>query len=222
MILQSFLFCWSDIPEEKHGNHSRLIESSDGISRQECPILRCSCLSYILYSWCTPLVRLGYRRPLTSEDLWSLVPTFTYPFAFKHFLDMFGKPQFGETRSIYRNIIRPLWNTCGMSFSIAITCKLVACLINFASPVVMGKLIDFVQDNSIQPWKGYMWAVVLPGITFTSSLLGEMYFLHMYKCYSNVLTCLNAIIYKKSMSVSSGTRKSKYLLYFLKIFKHCA
>lgn len=210
MLLQSFVFCWSDIPDDKPEDHIRL--SSDGPSQKECPIVRCSCLNYILFAWSTPLVLKGYRTPLTTADLWDLITPLKSRVVFPLFNKYYGKPGFQEIRNIYRNIIKPLWLTCGWSFSVAFVCKLVATLMSFLSPKIMGFIMDYVRDKEIEHWKGYLWAGLLFVIYTVITIFWEQFYLHKFKFYVNVLTCLNLIIYRKSMNVSSEARKGKKLL----------
>lgn len=72
--------------------------------------------------------------------------------------------------------------------------------------------MDFVQEKSIAVWKGYMWALVLLFTNILMTLFLEQYFLHMFKCYVNIGTCLNLKIYRKSMRISSGAKKGNLLL----------
>ncbi|KAL7411550.1 ABC protein [Mrakia frigida] len=39
------------------------------------PLATCSMFSYLTYSWCNPIMTLGYQRPLQPTDLWQMDPT---------------------------------------------------------------------------------------------------------------------------------------------------
>lgn len=166
-----------------------------------------SFLSYILFSWCTPLVRQGNKSPLTFDDLWSLVNSIRAPVVFPVFMKNFGKLGFGETRGIFRNIIRPLWATCGGSFALGVFLYTISVSLTFFTPAVMGYLIDFVNDPSIENWKGYMWAFVIFMINIVSLLLEEQYMMHFFICYSRILPSLSMNIYRKSLRITPEAKK---------------
>lgn len=58
------------------------LTGDDGISsadddewhRQECPRLRANIFSRLTFSWMTPMMKAGYKKFLTEEDLWALPP----------------------------------------------------------------------------------------------------------------------------------------------------
>lgn len=227
MFLQSFLLCWSDIAETLPGGHTRLIECDDDVvsyshlfqifqvnyfhnsfkTGKECPILRSSCLSYILFSWCTPLVRKGYKTLLKPVELWDLIPSIRSKFVRSVFNRHYGQPNFGEIRSTYRNIIKPMWHTCGTAFGQAIIYGTVNNLIVFFAPQLMGFMIDFVNDSTIELWKGYLWAFSLLLLNVLMTVLLEQFYLNIFHCYFNIKTGLTLAIYQKSLRVSHEARK---------------
>lgn len=166
-----------------------------------------SFLSYILFSWCTPLVRKGNKSPLTLDELWNLVNSIRAPVVFPVFMRNFGKLGFGETRGIFRNIIKPLWATCGGSFAIGVFYYIISVSLTFFTPAVMGYLIDFVTDPSIQDWKGYMWAIMLFLINIVALILEEHFMMHFIICYSRILPSLSMNIYRKSLRITAEAKK---------------
>ncbi len=77
--------------------------------------------------------------------------------------------------------------------------------------MIMGYIIDFVVNKTIGIERGYVLAFALFLIYVVRTLLLEQFYLHIFKCNANVFTCLNMIIYKKSMRLSSDARNSKFL-----------
>lgn len=203
-LFQTFLFCWSDIP---YSNYTPIDSSSE---KAECPLLRCSVLSHILFSWCTPLLRQGAKLPLTTANLWNLIPSLKSSHVFPIFSRHFDEPCKSEKpRSIFQNLFVPLWKTCGMDFLFGIVCKLAGTLLMFLAPTMMGLLIDFVEDKEIEQWKGYLYACILFLIYVATTVLWEQFHLYVYKCDMNIYTSLNLMIYRKSMIISSQARKRK-------------
>ncbi|KAG4066305.1 hypothetical protein HA402_000529 [Bradysia odoriphaga] len=176
---------------------------------KECPILRASCLSYILFSWCTPLVRKGYKSSLKADEMWDLIPSIRSRFVRSVFNRHYGRPHFGEIRSTYRNIIKPMWHTCGTAFYVAIIYGTANNLIVFLAPQLLGLMIDFVKDSTVELWKGYLWACSLLLIYVLMTVLLEQFYLNIFKCYFNIKTGLMLAIYQKSLKVSHAARKDK-------------
>lgn len=62
---------------------------------------------------------------------------------------------------MYRNVVRPVWKTCGMDFSVGISLRIIGALLTFLTPKLMGLLIEFVENKQIESWKGYLYAALL-------------------------------------------------------------
>ena len=45
-----------------------------GASKHTCPEFQANFLSQVTFSWLTPLLRVGYRKPLEMDDIWELAP----------------------------------------------------------------------------------------------------------------------------------------------------
>lgn len=165
--------------------------------------------SYIFFSWCTPLARLGNSSLLTMDDMWNLVISIKARPVFSIFMRNFGKLRYGETRGMFKNIFGPLWATCGGSFAIGIFYYIVSISLTFLAPTLMGFLIDFVNDPSIPVWKGYFWTFLIFFANIVSLLLAEQFMLHFFICYSRICPSLWMSIYRKALRITPEVKKGR-------------
>lgn len=71
VVLQFLNHCFTD--KQPRISHYNPLNTSGGITK-ECPEISASFLNRILFVWFEPIIWKGYRRPLTSDDLYELDP----------------------------------------------------------------------------------------------------------------------------------------------------
>ncbi|BGP00216.1 hypothetical protein NBRC10513v2_004440 [Rhodotorula toruloides] len=60
--------------EDEEQRRNGTAEDGEDWEQQDCPRLRANIFQRLTFSWMTPLMKLGYRKFLTEEDLWALPP----------------------------------------------------------------------------------------------------------------------------------------------------
>ena len=189
--LMFFLNCWAD-----------------GISSQEykqfdkpCPYLFSSFLSRLYFDWCTPLIWKGVRNPLTTDNLWSLLPDLNsakVSYQFEGYVH--GK----------KSVLPALVKAYGPMFLFGATLKLCADLLSLFTPKIMKLMIQFVaesQTGTQEAWKGYFYGIILLLVTGLQSLLLNQYFEKMLVLALKLRTALIGTIYKKSLRVTQASKK---------------
>uniref|UniRef100_A0A6G1SHL7 ABC-type glutathione-S-conjugate transporter n=1 Tax=Aceria tosichella TaxID=561515 RepID=A0A6G1SHL7_9ACAR len=92
-------------------------------------------------------------------------------------------------------------------FILASSFKLIANLLTFASPILLGKLINFVSSNTEPSWRGYFYAFALFLLSMIQSIFDNR---EQYLTNTNVMlvkTCLTAATYGKTLRLSNQGRK---------------
>lgn len=100
-------------------------------------------------------------------------------------------------------IIKAFWPRLLLASSF----KLSANLLTFASPILLGKIIDFVSSNTEPNWRGLFYAVSLFFLSMTQSIFENR---EQYLTHSNVMlvkTCLTTATYQKTLRLSNQGRK---------------
>ena len=181
---------------------------------------------------------LGYKKPLTEDDLWSLnaedkaqelgqkftlawekeVKTgkcanfssnhvsYSFLASFSYFFSCFFQPFPAQRPSL----LRALFRAYGGPYIVAAFFKLAQDLLSFCQPLLLEKLIDFINTASDDPQpktSGYFLAV---GMFFAALLQTVMLHQYFHRCFvtgMRVRTGLVTAIYSKSLIMSSDARQ---------------
>ncbi|CAG2109701.1 unnamed protein product, partial [Medioppia subpectinata] len=184
--------------------------------RPKCPKIGASFISRLTFSWFTPMIMNGYRKPLTTEDMWSL----STQNQTKHCVQQFNKhwtpitDPIDQNRSvnIFPAILRTFWPTLLYNACL----KLAASLLAFTQPLILGRLIAFMTPVSAtgavtaapEPeWLGYTYALLMFVSPTVASILDGHYEYGKSVVIMRIKSCVSAKLYEKSLRLSSAGRK---------------
>ncbi|BFZ09598.1 hypothetical protein BsWGS_12637 [Bradybaena similaris] len=85
--------------------------------------------------------------------------------------------------------------------------KLFADILTFCSPLILGKLVDFVQEPHSQSWNGYVFAGALFASTVIHSILFHQVFHHSTSLGLRLRASLISAVYRKSLTMNNLARK---------------
>lgn len=164
----------------------------------------CNTVGAVLYSWMNPLLDLSSRRPLESPDLPKL-------------------SRVDETQSLtdrlenaWRSQVRPgnspsffkaLTAVFGPSFAFAGIFKIVNDILIFAGPILLAKLITFIQTPTEPFWHGLLYAVGMGLASVVQSLFIHMYFFRVFRTGQQIRASIAGLVYRKAFSMSFDSRK---------------
>ena len=165
------------------------------------------------------MVFKGYKKPLTTDDMWDLIPDNQT----NNVMDRFDKvwiPTVQESRdeamrktpngqmvSTDVNIALTIMKVFGVQWLFVGLLKLVASILTFANPLVMDYLLAYVTPNSTEPeWRGYFYASLM----FVSPLI-ESVFNGQFEYWNAIIimrikSCIITTIYKKVTIITSYER----------------
>ncbi|KAG8323926.1 Canalicular multispecific organic anion transporter 1 [Homalodisca vitripennis] len=194
-----------------------------------CPEVTSSFVTQTFVGWFDGLIWQGFRKTLTSADLWNpkledtsayLVPRFEnlwkknfakangtaeptrkgIPNGTHHISNSKNKPK--KPVSILGPMVRMLW----VPILIAGLAKFIADALEFINPQILNLLIRYVAGKDYM-WKGFFYAVSM----FVSA---ELYTLFLNKMAMNMFivginwrTAIMAAVYKKALRISPAARK---------------
>lgn len=101
-------------------------------------------------------------------------------------------------------IVKTFWPT----LLLASTCKLIASLLTFASPILLDYLITFVRSSDEPEWRGLLYAFSLFALSVVDSIFMNK---QEYLTSVNTMlirTSLTSAIYRKTLRISNQGRKS--------------
>ena len=182
---------------------------------QECPEEKSSFVSRITFFWFNSMIWTGYKKPLTSDDMWSLSPKNKTSSVLKVFDRVWipaverekemalrktseGQPIVMEI-SLLSALIKTYWP--GM-MSVALI-KLIASTLTFVNPLVLDRLINFMDPNSDEPyWRGYLYASLMFISPMFESIFNSQYEYRVNLIGMKVRACVISVIYKKVTIIS--------------------
>ncbi|XP_047166488.1 ABC transporter C family member 12-like [Vigna umbellata] len=185
----------TDVPD--HGEYEPLCGED-----QVFPERQANVFSRICFGWITPLMKQGYRKPVTEKDVWKLdkwdeTETLTEKFQNCWML---------EFQSSNPCLLRALNRSLGKRFWMGGFFKIGNDLSQFVGPILLNHLLDSMQRGD-PSWIGYIYAFsIFVGVT--AGVLSEaQYFQNVMRVGFRLRSTLVAAIFRKSLRLTNDGRK---------------
>ncbi|CAF0918354.1 unnamed protein product [Adineta ricciae] len=214
------------------------------------PELYASFPSRLFYSWVTPLILRGYRKPLTEEDCWQLQVSeravnivhrvqacldgvsgqakkigyeMSRPFN-KYYVPKAGKTDDehqdllnnvplvdikSKSTSAPRKIIfwRALFRAYKGKLIIGGLLKVVHDILQFSGPMLLKRILNFLNDSSAPTWLGIFYAILLGAAVFGQTLFLQAYFQRQYLVGLRFRSAITGLVYRKSLKLSNSAKQ---------------
>uniref|UniRef100_A0A0N4Z034 ABC-type glutathione-S-conjugate transporter n=1 Tax=Parastrongyloides trichosuri TaxID=131310 RepID=A0A0N4Z034_PARTI len=236
LILQVILSCFCDTPKYH------------AVGEKQCPEYYTSFLNQITFNWFTPMAYTGYKRALTTEDLWNLNSSDETKNIVSQFNKNFNKEMknfaMKKTRKQKRekkhgkiikleeqkltnndnhvsskskndieendeapSVLWPLFMTFKMTFIGSGFYKLIFDLLQFVSPVLLRKLISFIEEKKQPLWIGLTISFIMFLVALFQSMILHQYFHNMFRVGMNIRSALISTVYRKALFLSNTSRR---------------
>uniref|UniRef100_A0A1J3HY96 ABC-type xenobiotic transporter n=1 Tax=Noccaea caerulescens TaxID=107243 RepID=A0A1J3HY96_NOCCA len=168
-----------------------------------CPERHASIFSRIYFGWITPLMQLGYRKPITEKDVWKLDKWDQTETLIKRFQSCWT----AESRRRKPWLLRALNNSLGGRFWLGGIFKIGNDLSQFVGPVILSHLLRSMQDGD-PAWVGYVYAfLIFVGVTL-GVLCEAQYYQNVWRVGFRLRSTLVAAIFHKSLRLTHEARKN--------------
>ncbi|XP_038978154.1 ABC transporter C family member 2-like isoform X1 [Phoenix dactylifera] len=170
---------------------------------QICPERHGNILSRILFSWMTPLMQQGYKRPITEKDIWKLdtwdqTETLNSRF-WKCWAEESQRPKPWLLRALHRSLGGRFW--LGGFFKIGNDAS------QFVGPLILNHLLESMQEED-PSWNGYIYAFGIFAGVALGALFEAQYFQNVMRVGFRLRSTLVAAVFRKSLKLSHvGRRK---------------
>lgn len=175
----------------------------------ECPSETANVFSRLTFEWMTVMMKQGYNKFLTEEDLWNLRKIDTTRTTGDQFTEAWERELQKEKPSIWIALLRAF----GAPYGRGSLYKIGNDILAFVQPQLLRLLIAFVSShnsNNPQPVvRGVVIAFAMFGSSVVQTLFLHQYFEHAFETGMRIKSSLTAAIYKKSMRLSNEGRASK-------------
>ncbi|KAF3450335.1 hypothetical protein FNV43_RR06415 [Rhamnella rubrinervis] len=158
--------------------------------------------SRITFSWMNPLMKLGYRRPITEKDVWKLDTWDRTETLNAKFQRCWAE----ESRKPKPWLLRALNNSLGGRFWWGGFWKIGNDLSQFVGPLILNHLLQSMQQGE-PAWIGYVYAFsIFVGVVF-GVLCEAQYFQNVMRVGYRLRSTLIAAVFRKSLRLTHEARK---------------
>ncbi|ORX98599.1 P-loop containing nucleoside triphosphate hydrolase protein [Basidiobolus meristosporus CBS 931.73] len=186
----------------------------------------------VTFFWVLPLLKLGRKKTLKMEDIYSVHPKFlSYPLylaskakvdadeaiAFQQIKDTEEKGFAPQVERGKINLIRTVLHAVGYDFMFAVVPRVLYICALYVRPALFSNLIAFVTSYSSaeklsetrlqEPWVGYGLLITIFTTAVLSSLFDGQYQNICYKSSLKVRSVLITLIYRKALRLSCTNKQ---------------
>ncbi|TEY71265.1 hypothetical protein BOTCAL_0097g00210 [Botryotinia calthae] len=176
----------------------------------ECPVEYATVFSILTFGWMTPMMKQGYKKYLTEDDLWNLAKRDTTKSCSEKFQEAWDyEIEHKKAPSLWMAIFRSF---SGPYFRGALF-KTVSDSLAFIQPQLLKLLIKWVRSRTTdepQPViRGAAIALGMFSVSVGQTMALHQYFQRAFETGMRIKTALTAAIYGKSLKLSNEGRASK-------------
>ncbi|CAO3692121.1 unnamed protein product [Rhizopus stolonifer] len=198
--LSAVIFCLENVSKPK-GQYI-LLEENDS------PEEMSNIFSRLTFGWMTPLMRLGYQKPLTMDDLWNLPKSDQSAAVSERFQHNWDKEMQKTSPSLFKVLFRTLVGP----FALAALFKLLQDILQFTQPMLlkqlMGWVTSYTTDNPEPSYSGIFISVAMFVTAVCQTLFLQQYFQRCFSTGMRLRAALVTAIYKKTLVLSNASRQS--------------
>ncbi|GLT67384.1 hypothetical protein SLA2020_396980 [Shorea laevis] len=168
---------------------------------QICPERHVNIFSRMFFSWMTPLMQQGYRRPITEKDIWKLDTWDRTETLNEKFQECWAK----EMRRPKPWFLRALNSSLGGRFWWGGFWKIGSDLSQFVGPLVLNHLLQSMQQGD-PAWIGYIYAFSIFAGVAVGVLCEAQYFQNVMRVGFRLRATLVAAVFRKSLRLTHESR----------------
>lgn len=174
-----------------------------------CPMEDSDIFSILTFSWMTRMMKSGYVKFLTEDDLWNLRKKDTTHQTESQFTKAWEK----ELTKSKPNLWLALGRAFGAPYIEGALYKVVQDILAYAQPQFLKYLIAFVASYQTANPQPISHGFAIAGVMFVASVVQTLtlhqYFQHAFEVGMRIKSSLTAAIFKKSMRLSNEGRAAK-------------
>ncbi|XP_047482005.1 multidrug resistance-associated protein 1-like [Penaeus chinensis] len=202
---------------------SRSANEKGEASEKPSPLLQASLPSRLFFWWTLPLVWRGWRRPLTSDDLWDIEPQNSSSTLAVQWDNAISRDKESTSpayktlkKARYERVTTPdsevsillcMWRLAKGAFLASLLFHSLSEGLQFLTPRILSRIIKFMADGDEPEWHGYFYAVSLFLSCGVSSLLRNVFSFRIYCLSTRIRSVIMTAVYRKALSLSGTARR---------------
>jgi len=187
-------------------------DHSKRFAYQKSPLDGISFYNAVTASFMSPLIWLGYKRRIEVDDIWEPVEK-DKTHNVVELLDKAWREELENAKQSNRqpSLFRAVFKVYGAPFMYTALSEAVYYGLQLTQPFALKALIQYVQPGSSKSKTGTMpnsiwYALALAGSVFACSFAINYKFYNLYRIGCRLRAALQALIYNKALTLSSGSR----------------
>ncbi|ORX59695.1 multi drug resistance-associated protein MRP [Hesseltinella vesiculosa] len=173
----------------------------------DCPEEQANIFGRLTFEWMTPLMRLGYEKPLIMDDLWNL----NHEDQSAIVGERFERNWQLEMQKPSPSLLRALVKTLGGPFFLAALFKAIQDVLQFTQPMLLGRLMLWVTSytgpNPEPAYRGILIAVGMFATAICQTMFLHQYFHRCFMTGMRLRAALVTAIYRKTLMLSNASRQ---------------
>nr|CCA18266.1 MultidrugResistance like protein 1 putative [Albugo laibachii Nc14] len=199
--------------------HDKLAPSATSGFADRYPSQHSNCLTSLFFLWLNPLMKLGSEKPLEHDDLFQLDP-YNRANCVKARFEQFWEQEIKLSKAKNMkckngkkahnpNLGWALAHAFGGPFLVAGLLKLLHDTLQFVSPLVINRIIAYLNVPSAPLSEGIMYAAIIFVSGVVQSFALRQYFFYCYECGMRLRSAIVCAVYSKSLRLSSAARQKR-------------
>ncbi|OWM71292.1 hypothetical protein CDL15_Pgr011419 [Punica granatum] len=181
---------------------------------QICPERHVNIISRTLFSWMGPLMKLGYKRPLTERDIWKLDAWDRTETLYNKFQRCWAE----ESRKPRPWLLRALNSSLGGRFWFGGFWKIGNDLSQFVGPLILNRLLQSMQEGD-PAWVGYIYAFSIFVGVVGGVLCEAQYFQNVMRVGFRLRSTLVAAVFRKSLRLTHEAPPFRIIIAMVLLYK---
>lgn len=186
--------------------HEALVDNTDYEplpgGEQICPERHANIFSRIFFSWMTPLMQQGFKRPITDKDIWKLDSWDETETLYNRFQKCWNN----ELQKPKPWLLRALHSSLGGRFWLGGFFKIGNDASQFVGPLILNLLLESMQKGD-PSWSGYIYAFSIFAGVSLGVLSEAQYFQNVMRTGFRLRSTLIAAVFRKSLRLTNDSRK---------------
>ncbi|RAL44622.1 hypothetical protein DM860_003381 [Cuscuta australis] len=183
------------------------VKSLCGDKKTVTPYSSATILGRISYSWMTPLVSLGYKRPLNLEDIPQLSGLDSIRNIFPVFAKKLKELSPGRNSVTTCNLVKALVFTVWKDILLSAIYLLIHKLPSYVEAYLINDLVQFLNGSGESKKEGYFLVIAFTIAKLFESLGKTQYYFKVQQGGSRLRAAMVAMIYSKCMRLSCQSKQ---------------
>lgn len=168
-----------------------------------CGFASASLISKAFWLWLNPLLKKGYKSPLSIDDIPSLSPEHRAENMSERFEKKWPKPQERSKHPVLNTLLKCFWREVIFIAFLAV----VRLCVMYVGPVLIQRFIDFTAGKKSSPYEGYYLVLILLVAKMVEVLTSHQFSFNSQKLGMLIRSTLIPCLYRKGLRLSCSARQ---------------